>query len=102
MLTGLAWALRETQGPAAAPAAPAAIFRKSRRVASDCEGCAIRFPLVCDVDDPSETFTWVSRDSLDAAENLPKEASRQVAFGRQRDGPTPDGKALSHDGTSGR
>src|SRR5882672_5856360 len=52
MLTGLAWALRETQGPAAMPAAPPASFRKSRRVAFDCAGCAMDFPLICDVDGP--------------------------------------------------
>src|SRR5438093_5812692 len=45
MDTGLAWALRETQGPAATPAAPAASFRKSRRVAFDRAGCAMYFPL---------------------------------------------------------
>src|SRR3989442_5694086 len=90
MLTGLAWALRETQGPAAAPAAPAAIFRKSRRVASDCEGCAIRFPLVCDVDDPSETFTWIvtrfARCGRESAERgFPSSSFRRLD--RQRAGP---------------
>src|SRR5712691_3318781 len=50
MDTGLAWALRETQGPEATPAAPAASFRKSRRVAFDCAGRAMDFPLICDVD----------------------------------------------------
>src|SRR6266851_528969 len=53
MLTGLAWALRETQGPAATPAAPAASFRKSRRVAFDRAGCAMDVPLMCGMDGSS-------------------------------------------------
>src|SRR5712664_2283183 len=53
MLTGLAWAWRETQGPAAMPAAPPASFRKARRVVFDRAGCAI-YPPVCDVDRPWE------------------------------------------------
>src|SRR5213593_3430054 len=50
MLTGLAWALREMKGPAAAPAAPAAAsFRKSRRVAFDREGSAMDIPPISEV-----------------------------------------------------
>src|SRR5882672_3476442 len=64
MLTGLAWALRETHGPVATPAAPAASFRKSRRVAFDCAGCAIHFPLMCEVDGPWETSSPVRIPSV--------------------------------------
>src|SRR5689334_23854242 len=50
MDVGLAWACRETHGPAATPAAPAASFRKSRRDAFTCAGCTMLFPLVRDLD----------------------------------------------------
>src|SRR6266540_5079373 len=55
MLTGLAWALRETQGPAAMPAAPPASFRKSRRVVFDRAGCVIHSPLC---------VTWMALGTL--------------------------------------
>src|ERR1700675_1852137 len=72
MLTGLASTFRAIQGPPATPAAPAAAsFRKARRVAFDCTGCAIYFPLICDVDGPyrgiayspgeADAYRWVVR-----------------------------------------
>jgi hypothetical protein len=46
MVDGFAWTLRAIQGAPTTPAAPAASFRKSRRLGFSFAGFAMRFPLV--------------------------------------------------------
>src|SRR5882672_2354470 len=83
MLTGLAWALRETPGPAATPAAPAVSFRKSRRVAFDGAGLAMNFPL-CEtwMDDPAPGAGVSSRAARLVQPVFFFELPRQVGLGQ--------------------
>src|SRR6266571_1004115 len=91
MDTGLAWALRETQGPAATPAAPAVSFRKSRRVAFDCAGLAMNFPL-CEtwMDDPAPGAGVSSRAARLVQPVFFFELPRQVGLGQVAEAPAVD------------
>mgnify|MGYP003694485461 CR=1 FL=1 len=48
MVAGFAWALRAIQGAPTTPVAPAASFRKSRRLGLNGAAFDMPFPLVCD------------------------------------------------------